>query len=700
MRAIIILLISLLAVNSLEAQQRFDITAVGPGPAKSLAEGVFATPLYLTITYSLKWQTTGSKRLWLQYSVTGNQGPWISARKRNAATQELVPVMVVDTGNSNPGNLVFRPEQFSSEANAFIRLVDDVAAPSVVVTHVTPLEIAPPPQPIAVDSVLRAPIKGRVFLSNRKVYGLDGYVFVDDGGVLEIEAGTVIVGDTVGQNSAICVNRGGIIIAKGTAKQPIVMTSSATPGARRSGDWGGLLLCGRARVNTPGGQESLEGGIADNDKIRGWYGGNDDNDSSGVVEYVRIEFAGIAAFPNEELNSLSMGAIGRRTIINHVQCSYNNDDAFEWWGGTADAKYLVAYKTVDDDLDGDRGFTGRIQHVLVIRDPQVADQSTSQSIEMDNFNPENYNQPYTAPIISNLTAIGPIRDTSWTIGNGQGQWSNLYGNAAQVRRNARTSIVNSVFAGWPRGGIELNGSGTQAAAQGDSLLIRNNRFYGIKGGYLALPGATVLDASWLSTPAFSNHMKTEPGPVAAYLPLEKPFFNTGESFDPRPKADSELLSGASFAGTSIVNLSHSFFDRVDYVGAFGPDAFGVIMRWDLPWCEYNPVMFNYQAGGVTHVEHDEAGNKLPSTERLDVAVYPNPAASYVVVRFNVESTTKIALTLSDISGAHTAALIPGNIYSEGMYDLPLNLTGLPQGAYMIRISSADGSVAIPLNISR
>jgi hypothetical protein len=178
------------------------------------------------------------------------------------------------------------------------------------------------PSVVKPDSVLRGEISGRIRLSNTKIYGLDGYVYVNDGAVLEVEAGTIIVGDTVGQNSVLCVNRGGKIIANGTKQQPIIFTSSAAPGQRARGDWGGIVICGRARTNHPGGQAAIEGGIAESTPGgRGWFGGQDDDDSSGSLQYVRIEFAGIAVAPNNELNSLTMGGVGRKTSMHHIQVS-------------------------------------------------------------------------------------------------------------------------------------------------------------------------------------------------------------------------------------------------------------------------------------------------------------------------------------------------------------------------------------------
>jgi hypothetical protein len=451
------------------------------------------------------------------------------------------------------------------------------------------------PDAVVADSILRTPITQRVELSNRKIYGLDGYVFVDDGGVLAIQPGTVIVGDTVGQNSAICVNRGGKIYANGTPELPIIMTSSAPPGQRAGGDWGGVLICGKASTNHPDGQAALEGGIADENRVRGWFGGGanpNDDDSSGVMRYVRIEFAGIAAAPNQELNSLTMGGVGSKTLFEYIQVSYANDDAFEWFGGTANAKYLIATGTLDDDFDGDNGWSGMVQFGIVQRFKDRADVSTSQAFEQDNDGQGSYNLPLTKAVFSNITAIGPLRDTSWTPSSSGGQatsYHNRFGAGIQLRRNNRTSIVNTILAGWPRG-IDLLTSQSQAAAAADSIFLRNISYFGIKGAILNLgTGTSPIAADWAENPAFNNYFdKSDPMKAGIVDP-----FTYGKAFDARPSASSILANQtASFQGNGIVPIDHPFFDKVTYRGAFQP---GVSQRWDLPWSEYDPVNAIYKA---------------------------------------------------------------------------------------------------------
>lgn len=533
------------------------------------------------------------------------------------------------------------------------------------------------PQSIRIDSVLRDPIRTTVTLSRNKIYGLDGYVFVDSGGVLRIEPGTIIVGDTVGQNSSICVNRGGIIYANGRPDAPIVFTSSAPPGQRAAGDWGGIQICGRARINNPGGQAALEGGIADAQRVRGWFGGNEDDDSSGVLRYVRIEFAGIAAFPNQELNGLTLGGVGRRTVIEYVQVSYANDDAFEWFGGTVDGRYLISYCPLDDDFDGDNGWRGRVQFALSVRKPQIADVSTSQAFEMDNDAAASYNQPYTAPVFSNVTSIGPLQDTAWSPGN---QFSRYYGAAIQIRRNARTSIFNSIFVGWPRG-IEIANTNTMAAAYADSLQVRSCSFFGIKGTWLNFAGGTPpsgMTTDWISTPAFRNELLRE-SPLQAQL--QNPFaYDDNALFDPRPRPTAPYLTTASFERSGVVAIDDPWFEQVRYRGAFDEQ------RWDLPWANYDPIYTDYvvSAGQPWHSWQD----------RLEL--FPNPVrADAVWVRYELRQDSPVVLEIVSPVGEVVYRREKG-YRSQGVYEELIPVSQLGSGAYFVRLQTASVAITQPL----
>ncbi|MBX7127032.1 MAG: Ig-like domain repeat protein, partial [Cyclobacteriaceae bacterium] len=284
-----------------------------------------------------------------------------------------------------------------------------------------------------------------------KIYRLNGFVRVGTdakpgaGGAgvapvitatatLTIDAGTVIYGKTGTPGGGLVIQRGSKIIANGTSSAPIVFTSEKSAGSRKGGDWSGVIICGKARNNI---KASASTGLDGVEELEGAYGAfhgggvdADDADNSGSFTYVRIEFAGYPINPNQEVNGLTLGSVGSGTTIDHVQVTYANDDSFEWFGGTVNARHLIAYKGIDDDFDTDNGFSGQVQFGLGIRDALIADQSGSNGFESDNDANGSANTPFTNATFSNMTIIGG-KATSGTTINIQFQ------NGAQIRRNSR-----------------------------------------------------------------------------------------------------------------------------------------------------------------------------------------------------------------------------------------------------------------------
>ncbi|MDR1681767.1 MAG: hypothetical protein LBS25_00040, partial [Candidatus Symbiothrix sp.] len=218
------------------------------------------------------------------------------------------------------------------------------------------------------------------------IYNLRGFVYVPAGKTLTVEPGVIIKGDKA-TKATLIVERGGKIMAKGTKERPIVFTSSQAPGSRNPGDWGGLILLGKAPNNM--GEQTIEGGV------RSKHGGTDANDNSGALSYVRVEFAGIEYSTDNEINGITFGSVGAATQLDHIQVSYSGDDSFEWFGGTVNAKNLVAFRGWDDDFDTDNGFSGKIQYALGLRDPKTADKSASNGFESDNNAAGSDGQPFT-----------------------------------------------------------------------------------------------------------------------------------------------------------------------------------------------------------------------------------------------------------------------------------------------------------------
>jgi hypothetical protein len=269
-----------------------------------------------------------------------------------------------------------------------------------------------PPPTTTENTILEGRITANRTLSAQYTYKLRGLVYVTSGAILTIEPGTKIVGEN-GKTGGLIITRGCKIIADGTAAKPIVFTSEATTPQR--GDWAGLVLLGQAPANSSfngvQGVGAIEGGINNSDGL-GLYGTPSNQqpipyDNSGILRYVRIEYAGYAFLPDNEINGLTFGGVGSGTIVDNVQVSYANDDSFEWFGGTVNCTHLISFRTLDDDFDTDNGFSGKVQFGISLRDSSVADISKSEAFESDNDANGSSLTPQTAAVFSNMTVMGP-----------------------------------------------------------------------------------------------------------------------------------------------------------------------------------------------------------------------------------------------------------------------------------------------------
>lgn len=307
-------------------------------------------------------------------------------------------------------------------------------------------------------------ITGTLTLDATKVYLLKGFIVVRSGGKLVIPAGTVIraqadLSATVKNYASIIVERGGKIEITGTAAKPVVITSAKAVGARERGDWGGLLLAGKAPHNlwtstSDVQMEGFNGVIVDPDLAK--FGGTDAADNSGIISYLRLEFGGLAFDVNKEINGMTFGAVGSGTTINNIQVSYSGDDSFEWFGGTVNSKYLIAWKGTDDDFDTDNGYRGISQFGIGVRDADYYDltwnassgSSTSEGFESDNEGNGTANvTPYTSCVFSNFTMIGPVPvGSKWSDLNTTAQ--SAFRRGARIRRNSSQRIVNTIFMGY------------------------------------------------------------------------------------------------------------------------------------------------------------------------------------------------------------------------------------------------------------
>jgi hypothetical protein len=530
------------------------------------------------------------------------------------------------------------------------------------------------------SSMAQAPVKvvsgnlvGTVNWSADTIYKLTGKVYVKAGGTLNIAPGTVIKGDKAAAGSALIITRGAKIYAIGNPTQPIVFTSSEAPGNKAMGDWGGLVISGNARINVPGGIGTFEGGnLANPDGTvsDGQYGGLNDLDNSGELKYVRIEYAGFAYAPNNELNSLTMGGVGSGTKISHVQCSFGLDDAFEWFGGNVDADHLIAFRGNDDDFDTDFGYSGKVQFGLCLRDTLVADAvSGAMAFESDNDGAGSANGPKTQPIFSNMTLIGPRYTPTTT-------YDPNFRRGAHIRRNSQMSLFNSIVMGWPTG-IKIDGDSCQNNANNGLLKVKNTV---ISAANLNLDSAATTTAwgisAWYGTAGWDNMIYAANTDVM----LTNPFDYTNPNF--RPSAGSPVLTGASFADPFLA----SGFSTVTFRGAFGADD------WTVDWTNFNPDTANYNYGYIP------VGLNEVNLTKLDVNVYPNPATNDASVSFTVKENATINFEVVDLNGKVMFAQ-KQNV-NKGFNAIHFSTENFANGFYIIKLSGGNYTAAEKLSVLR
>lgn len=420
-------------------------------------------------------------------------------------------------------------------------------------------------------------------LDASKKYILKGQVFVNDGQVLTIPAGTVIIGDK-GTKGLLVINVGGKIMAEGTATNPIIFTSERAVGERDKGDWGGIIILGRANCNQNA--PSIEG-VSPSVAFGSFQTTTYNTESSGVLKYVRIEYAGIALSPNNETNSLTLGSVGNGTIIQNVQSSFGGDDGFEWFGGTVNCKNLISYGTWDDDFDNDFGYSGNVQFALAVRDPFAADQSGSNAWECDNDAGGNDVQPYTSSVFSNVTVLGPMFDSTKAI-------SGNYQHAMHLRRRTAVSIFNSVIAGYPAG-FRLDGTSTEAQYTTNANgAVKNNVLLTFsKGTAAAVPyqsaTAGVAQTYWEANNAAALTISKNNSALATAGLDVNLFFGKTIPYPANPSYGTLGTSGTSATGAdfSHVKLTDGFFTPTTYKGAFGGTD------WTDGWSNFDPQNVSY-----------------------------------------------------------------------------------------------------------
>jgi hypothetical protein len=425
---------------------------------------------------------------------------------------------------------------------AAVALVAGIAGVPVSAQLQPPVTVPGVDKPVV---VVTGEIDGTMNWTNNFVYVLRGAVFVNEGATLNIQAGTLIAGEA-GSVGTLIVLRGGRLNAIGTRTQPIVFTSDQPAGQRSRGDWGGLIINGRAPLNIPGGE-----GVGE--AQTGIYGGNDPNDNSGALRYVRLEFAGTEFSPDNELNGIAFQGVGRGGSYEYIQVHMNRDDAFEWFGGTADIKHAIASNAGDDSFDWTFGWTGRAQFLAVHQRSDDGDWA----IEADNNEFNNNLLPRSNPQIYNFTSCGDPDSN---------EGAEAF-RAVLFRRGTAVTFRNFLILGSRTLGLQIDGAAT--------LDQVNNGTTQIGAGVIFGP-ATPLHASaqpFVANGRFPNvRTGTNPGLTSAC------FQHDSVSFQPTGVV---TLAGGQVAPIQPPN--DGFFESVTYIGAVAPAP---VDDWTTGWTAY------------------------------------------------------------------------------------------------------------------
>ena len=377
---------------------------------------------------------------------------------------------------------------------------------------------------------LPSSITNNLILPAGKKYIVRGRVDVASGGTLTVAPGVTVEGSVVRDSpNFISVSRGGRIYAEGTASNPITFTGpTPTPGS-----WAGIVIAGRSICNDANVTQRCQFEAVPDIT----YGEVPalENDNSGVLRYVRIRWAGQQIAPNEELNSLTLLAVGNGTIIDRVQVDGGLDDGFEMFGGSVNGRYLVCSNMGDDCFDFDQGYNGKIQFALGWQGTNSDIGGDSNGLESDNDNPASDKLPRTQPAISNLTLVG-----SGTVGN----------EGVRLRRGSGGNFSNLVVTGFRDRCFNMIDPQTYALASGSAqgpLLSMTNTFM---GGCI---GGTLEDTA---TAAY---------PVSAFYTISSAANGTG---DPALNSGGFLPTDTSPVLIGGRSLSDGFFVPTTYRGAF------------------------------------------------------------------------------------------------------------------------------------
>ncbi|HSH46046.1 MAG TPA: hypothetical protein VK966_09330 [Longimicrobiales bacterium] len=405
------------------------------------------------------------------------------------------------------------------------------------------------PDPDVEEGVLTGTLTADRTLSADTTYLLKGVVLVEDGATLTIEPGTLILGDVATQPTALVIQQGGRIDAQGTADAPIVFTSSNPAGSRARGDWGGVVLNGRSICNFPDAADCVAEGFP------GSYGGDVLDDDSGIMRYVRVEFAGYEVSLGNELNAYTFNGVGSGTTLEYLQAHQGLDDGFEWFGGTVDLKYAVASGISDDSFDYSTGWQGRGQFWIALQDPDDADNG----FEVDNNAAEDA-LPRTNPSIYNVTLVG--KGDTGTAGEST--------RGLLFRLGTAGDVGNVIVTGF-EDGLDIDNASTHQQCVEGNLVLSNSIIYG-NGSDLADDDDT-FEVDCMAQPGWDTILHDDPM-------LADPFNWDAPDFAPQAGSPAAVAANAA-------TVPGEWFTAVDYIGAVDPSA---ATRWYEGWTTWEKAV--------------------------------------------------------------------------------------------------------------
>ncbi|CAH1002097.1 hypothetical protein LEM8419_03014 [Neolewinella maritima] len=518
-------------------------------------------------------------------------------------------------------------------------------------------------------------------------YTLDGLVYLEAGGRLNIEAGVKVEGlpsnsITTGDNtSALIIARGAQIFAQGTASAPVVFTAADDdlddPGdfdETDRGEWGGLILLGNATIARPGGTDNIEG--IDADETRATFGGTDDEDNSGVLRYVSIRHGGAQLSTDNEINGLTLGGVGSGTTIDYIEVFANADDGIEWFGGTVRVDHAVVSYCGDDGMDYDYGWRGGGQFWFVL---QAANSATGRAGEHDGANPDGQT-PFSEPTIYNATYVGIGQNATATGGDA----NRALPLAVLFRDNAGGHYNNSIFTDFNGAAVavedlaETTTDDAYARFQAGDLSVCNSIFFGFGGGASFSDLFLVIDAQDEVNPTASASFAA--AIEACGNRIVDPMLNAvadrdqGGLLDPRPyRFDTVATQGAPAAEAG--------FTSVPYYGAFEPGAYsGSNRTWLSGWTSLSTLGL---VGDITN----SVGPQTVAGFSLDSPA-PNPASERTTVRFELPRAGRATLTVMDFMGRPLA--VHTGQYAAGAQQESISVANLPSGTYLLILDVAGG----------